>query len=104
MNEYRTVAMMEPEELDDDSRGQYVAALLLEEFNRRGWVEGCPRLLLNNAEREMAKKIMAHPDGIGQFSDEFIEMCLAYWVAGLKSLGYDCKIDMARSIKAFKGV
>lgn len=94
------IGSLEPSELDEDSRMQYMALNLLEEFNRRGWVEDCPRVLLTNAERKFIGKMQKQ--GLASFTDEAMVMALTYVVASIQSLGHRCKIDLARRLNEFR--
>ncbi len=90
------IGSVEPEEVSEDARMQYVALELLEEFNRRGWVDDCPRILLTNAERKFLGKM--RKAGLATFTDEAMVMAMGYVIASVKSLGFRCDVDLARRL------
>lgn len=97
-----TIKQLEVEEMSEQLHAELLGLLILDEFNRRGWVYDCPNNLLTNAERAKAYEALRHPGGFANFSDDFLESAVMWVVAGIKSQGFHCEIDITRRINELK--
>ena len=99
---YKQLIHMEPEEVDADSRLQYIAGYILDLLRQKGVYDG-PRSLDTDETVWVKTKLLRHPDGLWQFSDETIEMAIMYMLAAHVSLGHKPTLDVSKVIRTLKG-
>jgi hypothetical protein len=87
------------DDLHPEAGVQYYALALIEEMNRKGWIEGrIPRTLLSTPERQLLERIKRDKSGLHAYTDTEIEGAVVWAVGALHEQGYKFNIDIARNL------
>ena len=94
------------EDLDQLAAVQYVALFIVEEFNRRGFIDGhIPKTLMDDSDRGTLRDVLrCISRGIFSWSDTEIESAVMYVLVTLRDRGYDFSVDVEKSLQQIKGV